>query len=260
MATVNFKNIEINFTSTGKGNAIVLLHGFLENLTMWDLIISKLAKNKRVICIDLLGHGKSGNLGYIHTMEKQAEMVKYVLNKLKLRRYIIIGHSMGGYVALAFAELYPKNVKGLCLMNSTATSDDIEKIINRNRGISAVKKYAKTFIKLAIPSLFSKENVIRFQTDIENITKEALQMSQQGIIAAIEGMKIRNDRSIILKISDFPILMIISKQDPALNFNSLIDQTNNTKVHTVIFNDGHMSHIENTEELTSTLKNFVLTV
>jgi pimeloyl-ACP methyl ester carboxylesterase len=85
-------------------------------------------------------------------------------------------------------------------------------------------------------------------------------MSKQGIIAAIEGMKIRNDRTILLKTSDFPILMIISKQDPALNFKSLIDQTNNTKVYTVIFNDGHMSNIENTKELISTLKNFVLAV
>jgi pimeloyl-ACP methyl ester carboxylesterase len=193
-------------------------------------------------------------------MEKQAEMVKYVLDKLKLKRYIIVGHSMGGYVALAFAELYPKNVKALCLMNSTAMADDKEKIKNRNRGIEAVKMNSKIFIRLAIPNLFLEKNRSVFQSDIRNIIQEALQMSKQGIIAAIEGMKIRNDRTIILKTSDFPILMIISKQDPALNFKSLIDQTNNTKVYTVIFNDGHMSHIENTKELISTLKNFVLAV
>jgi pimeloyl-ACP methyl ester carboxylesterase len=227
---------------------------------MWDLIKPQLVKNKRVICIDLLGHGKSGNLGYIHSMEKQAEMVKYVLDKLKLKRYIIVGHSMGGYVALAFAELYPKNVKALCLMNSTAMADDKEKIKNRNRGIEAVKMNSKIFIRLAIPNLFLEKNRSVFQSDIRNIIQEALQMSKQGIIAAIEGMKIRNDRTILLKTSDFPILMIISKQDPALNFKSLIDQTNNTKVYTVIFNDGHMSHIENTKELISTLKNFVLAV
>ncbi len=130
---LQYKHINIHYTDKGKGTAIVLLHGFLENSTMWKPFISRLSKKNRVITIDLLGHGKTECLGYVHTMEDMAEAVKAVLSKLRLRRVVVIGHSMGGYVALAFVEKYSNNVKGLCLMNSTATADSEEKKINRDR-------------------------------------------------------------------------------------------------------------------------------
>ena len=190
-------------------------------------------------------------------MEDQAEMVKFVLDHLKLRKYIFIGHSMGGYVSLAFAEKYPQYIKGLCLMNSTAKPDDIEKKINRDRAISAVKVYKETFVKLAIPNLFSEANKNVFTHDIYRITKEAQKTTTQGIIAAIEGMKIRNDRTFILKTNDFPILMIISKQDPALAYKSLIDETKNSRVLIHEFPDGHMSHIENQDDLKGVLQSFI---
>ncbi len=257
MPYLKHKNINLHYTVQGSGTAVVLLHGFLENTTMWDETVKVLSKNNKVICIDLLGHGKTENLGYIHTMEEQAEMVKFVLDHLKLHQYIFIGHSMGGYVALAFAEKYPKNVKGLCLMNSTALPDDKEKKINRVRAIQAVKKYPDTFVRLAIPNLFSEANKTVFSDRIIEITNEALKTSQQGIIAAMEGMKIRKDRTFILESSTFPVLMIISKQDPALEYQTLIDQTINTSILTHEFPDGHMSHVENKEVLIDTLKKFV---
>ena len=167
------KNSTINFTSTGKGSVVVLLHGFLENSTMWNTTVAQLSKKYRVVCIDLLGHGKTDNLGYVHSMEEQAEMVKAVLNCLHLRKYVLVGHSMGGYIALAFAKLFPSNLKGLCLMNSTALPDTEEKKINRDRGICAVKQNHKTFIRIAIPMLFTKENRTIFSKEIKDITEEA---------------------------------------------------------------------------------------
>ena len=152
------KNTKVNFSIQGSGTAIVLLHGFLETSTMWKYISKELSKKFKVICIDLLGHGATENHGYIHTMENQAEMVKAVLNYLNLKRYILIGHSMGGYVALAFSQLFPSNIKGLCLMNSTALPDSKEKKINRDRAVAAVKQNHKTFVRIAIPMLFSEEN------------------------------------------------------------------------------------------------------
>jgi pimeloyl-ACP methyl ester carboxylesterase len=253
----SYKNTNINFTSQGSGAAVVLLHGFLENSSMWQTITNQLSKKNRVICIDLLGHGATENLGYIHTMEDQANMVKAVLDYLHLRKYILIGHSMGGYVALAFAQLFPENVKGLCLMNSTALPDTEEKKINRDRAIVAVKQNHKTFVRIAIPMLFSEDNRTVFVSEIKNITEEALKISPQGIIAALEGMKIRKDQTSIYKKAQFPIQLIIGKLDPALDYNSLIQQTKNTKVEVVEFPDGHMSHIENKNELIEAFKNFI---
>jgi pimeloyl-ACP methyl ester carboxylesterase len=204
-----------------------------------------------------LGHGKTGNLGYIHSMEDQARMVKAVLNYLRLRKYVFIGHSMGGYVALAFTKLFPLTMKGLCLMNSTALPDSEEKKVNRDRTIKAVKQYHKTFIRLAIPNLFSEKNREVFIKEIEQITSEALKISTQGIVAALEGMKIRKNQTSIYKTAKLSIQMIVGKQDPALDYESLIRQTNNTNVKVIEFPDGHMSHIENKKELIEVLSSFI---
>jgi len=252
-----YKNTNVNFTSTGKGSAVVLIHGFLENHSMWQEVSQELSKKNRVICIDLLGHGKTGNLGYIHSMEDQAQMVKAVLNHLKLRKYAFVGHSMGGYVALAFAKLFPSAIKGIILMNSTVLPDSEEKKISRDRAIKALKRNHKLFISAAIPMLFAEKNREIFTQEIEQITQEALQLSPQGIIAALEGMKIRKNQTSIYKTANFPIHMIIGKQDPALNYESLISQTRNTKVKVIEFPDGHMSHIENKNELIVALTSFI---
>jgi len=259
MMNLLHKNTNIHFTSIGKGNAVVLLHGFLENSAMWNEIANILSKRNRIICIDLLGHGQSGNLGYIHSMEDQAQMVKAVLNHLRLRKYVFVGHSMGGYVALAFAKLFPESVKGLCLMNSPALPDSEEKKLSRDRAIKAVKQNHKTFVRIAIPMLFAEKNREIFLKEIEQITKEALQLSSQGIIAALEGMKIRKNQTSIYKTANFPIQMVIGKQDPALDYDSLINQTKNTKVKVIEFPDGHMSHVENKEKLIKNLSDFIKT-
>ena len=251
------KGTNIFYTDEGKGQAVLLLHGFLENTSMWEPFIPTLSKKNRVICIDLLGHGKTGCLGYIHTMELMAEAVEAVLKKLKIRRPILIGHSMGGYVSLAFAERNPDLVKGLCLMNSTARADTPEKKQNRARGILAVKQNHKTFIRLAITNLFRPKNRTLFSEEIKKVIIEAQKTPLQGIIAALEGMKTREDREALLNFTPFKKLIIISKNDPALDYNSLIAQTKDTQVEVVEFPDGHMSHIENKEIFLQSIMHFI---
>ena len=254
---LEFKHINIHYTDKGKGTAIVLLHGFLENSTMWKPFISKLTKKNRVVTIDLLGHGKTECIGYVHTMEDMAEAVKAVLTKLRLRRVVLIGHSMGGYVSLAFVEKYPEMIKGLCLMNSTATADSKEKKINRERAIEAVKHNHKSFIKISISNLFRPKNRPIFKDEINKVRDEALKIPLQGVIAALEGMKIRKDRTKILKSNSFKKMMIIGKHDPVLDQDSLIKQTKNTDVKIVEFQDGHMSHIENKKEFSERIMHFI---
>ncbi|WP_372768468.1 alpha/beta fold hydrolase [Lutibacter sp.] len=254
-----FKNTNVHFTSIGKGKAVVLIHGFLENSSMWQEVAKELSKRNRVVCIDLLGHGQTGNLGYIHSMEDQANMVKAVLNHLSLRKYVVIGHSMGGYIALAFAKLFSKNIKGLCLMNSTALPDSEEKKISRDRAIKAVKQNHKTFVRVAIPMLFSEKNRNIFTNEIAQITNEALQMSTQGIVAALEGMKVRRNLTSIYKTAQFPIQLIIGKQDPTLDYDATISQTKNTNIKVIEFPDGHMSHVENKQNLVEAILKFIKT-
>ncbi|WP_372756287.1 alpha/beta fold hydrolase [Mariniflexile sp.] len=255
--TIQFKESTIFYTDQGTGTPVVFLHGFLENTSMWDAFMPELIKKNRVICIDLLGHGKTECLGYIHSMELMAGAVEVVLNHLQITKSTLIGHSMGGYVALAFAEKNPNHIQGLCLMNSTALPDTEEKKLNRERGIAAVKQNYKTFVRIAVSNLFSPKNKITFSEKIEIVVNEALKTPLQGIIAALEGMKIRKDRTHILKSSDFKKMIIISKEDPALDYASTKNQTKNTDTIVVEFPDGHMSHIENESEFFKTIMHFI---
>jgi pimeloyl-ACP methyl ester carboxylesterase len=251
-----FKNTNISYSDTGKGTAIVLLHGFLENKGMWDFYIPEFAKKNRVIAIDLLGHGETECLSYVQTMEDNADAVHAVLSELRIRKAIFVGHSMGGYVALAFAELYPENIKGLVLLNSTTRADSEVRKINRDRAIKAVKQSFINFVSLSIANLFSESNWERLSSEIERVKKEALKTPLQGIVASLEGMKTRKDREVLLHLTPYPKLLILGEKDPVLNYEETKEQLENTTVQFVNFPDGHMSHIENKEELTKVLLTF----
>ncbi|WP_338407320.1 alpha/beta hydrolase [uncultured Flavobacterium sp.] len=256
MKQILYKNTLISFSVTGKGTAVVLIHGFLENQTMWKDLAPILSYKNRVITIDLLGHGATECLGYVHSMENNAEIVKAILSHLRIRKAILVGHSMGGYVALAFAELYPTTLKGLVLLNSTSKEDSTERKYNRNRAIKAVKKDYVGFIRLSIANLFNPDNRERLSNEIEKVRVEALKTPLQGIVASLEGMKIRKDREFILNESEFPKLLILGKKDGVLIYKDNLSQIENTNTELITFPDGHMSHIENREELGTVLIGF----
>jgi pimeloyl-ACP methyl ester carboxylesterase len=190
-------------------------------------------------------------------MEDQADIVHHVLHDLKLRKAVLIGHSMGGYVALAFAELYPNVVKGIVLVNSTARADSDERKRNRDRAIVAVKQNYSAFIRMSIANLFSEENRERLADVIEEVKLEALKTPLQGIVASLEGMKIRKDREVILHFAPYPIQLILGKKDPVLNYDENVSQMEGTQVQLTTFEDGHMSHIENQTELIAVLIGFL---
>ncbi|MDG3583291.1 MULTISPECIES: alpha/beta fold hydrolase [Galbibacter] len=254
---LNYKGTSVFYEDAGQGPAVVLLHGFLENTTVWDSLKEQLLMRYRVITIDLLGHGKTGCVGYVHTMETMADAVKAVINKLKLRRISLIGHSMGGYVALAYAEAYPDEVKALILANSTASADSPEKKKNRDRAIKMVKKDYKSFVRMGISNLFRPKNRKIFSEEIKELKKEALKTPVQGIVAALEGMKIRKDREILLHFTPFAKMMIIGKKDPVLLYEDLRAQVQNTDMEVVEFPDGHMSFIENKSQFIDKIKVFL---
>lgn len=256
MSVIQFKNISVSYSDTGKGTVVVLLHGFLENSTMWNDFIPELSQKYRVITIDLLGHGQTDALNYVQTMEDNADMVLSVLAELKIRKAIFAGHSMGGYVALAFADLFPNIVKGIALVNSTSKADSAERKINRDRAIVAVKQNYASFVRMSVANLFSEENRERLQNEIEAVKLEALKTPLQGIVASLEGMKIRKDREQLLHDGKFPVLLILGKKDPVLNYDENAEQQKHDSVELVTFGDGHMSPIENRDELLQALMTF----
>lgn len=252
-----YKNIKIFYEVTGLGTPIVLLHGFLENSSMWKYLVPALAQKYQVICIDLLGHGKTECLGYVSTMLDMAEAVNVVLVYLKIEKTVVVGHSMGGYVALAFAKIQETKILGLVLLNSSAYADSEERKSNRKRAIKAVKQNYIAAVRMSIGNLFSEENREKFEDEIEWIRNEALTTPLQGIIAAQEGMIVRENHENILQNAHYPILLILGKKDPVLNYNETKKQVENTSVKLISFNDGHMSYIENQVELELVLIEFL---
>ena len=254
---ITFKNTKVSFSDIGKGTAIVLLHGFLENATMWDKITPELSKRNRVITVDLLGHGNSDCLGYVHSMDLFAETIEAVLKQLRIRKCILIGHSLGGYVALAFADKNPQKIKGLCLMNSTSIEDDEERKTLRARANKMVQNNFTNMVRMSFTNLFSEQSRTTFKDEMKLALSEALKTPVQGYIAGQEGMRIRPNRSKVLSENNFKKLIIIGEKDPVLDVEASIEEAKNTNSEFVVFPDGHMSHIENKELLISTLKSFV---
>jgi pimeloyl-ACP methyl ester carboxylesterase len=255
---VLFKKGKISYTDSGKGRAVVLLHGFLGSKELWEQTRNALAKHFRVVCIDLPGHGQSDCFGYVHTMELMAKSVKAVMDHLKLKRYAIVGHSMGGYAALAFAELFPEQVRGLCLFHSTSYADTEQKKIDRDKAIKSVKKDPGAFVRASIRNLFAAQHLRTHKKEVSFATQIARKTPKQGIVDALEGMKDRASRDVILHFADYPVFFIVGKYDNVLPMQSLLDQSRICKHGEALLleDSGHMGFLEEPGRCLKFLKKF----
>src|SRR5690606_1704452 len=235
----------LHYEIIGNGKPVVLLHGYLENLKMWKKIADELSGKYRLIMVDLPGHGQSKSYGKIHTMEFMAEKLNEVLTEIGLEEAVFIGHSMGGYVALAFTEIFPEKVKALLLQNSTTLPDSDEKKEQRLKAVEAAHKNLDTLIKMSIPSLFAEQNLIKMKEEIETAKILARETGVTGVEAALRGMRERPDRTNLLDIFKGEIGIIIGKYDKAVNPDELKkilpDKPNISKI---VLETGHMSHLE----------------
>ncbi len=254
---IDYKNSTIHYTVLGKGPAVILLHGFLENITMWNDLVPEFSKKHQVVCIDLLGHGQTGCLGYVHTMDAMADAVFAVLNHLNIKRAQVIGHSMGGYVALAIAEKKPQLFKGMCLMNSTFEADDDERKVLRSRANKMAQTNFESLIRMSFANLFAPESRVTYKSDYEDALQLALKTSVQGYIAAQQGMTLRPNRLEVFKNLNANKLIIIGKKDTVVDGEKLSNQIEGTTIDCVEFSEGHMSYIENKSELSYTIKHFI---
>ncbi len=244
--SINFRNKRIYYESTGKGNTIVFLHGFLESSSMWKDFSEKLSGQFQVICIDLPGFGKTDIFGETHTMEFMAESVKIVLEELKIKNCIMVGHSMGGYTSLAFLEQYPELLKGIVLFHSHASADTKEAMINRDRTIKIVEKDRKNFISQFIADLFASKSKERFDDHIRQHIKLARLTKREGIIAALRGMKERSSKLKLLSETQIPVKFILGKEDKRIPLQKVLAQTilpEHSEV-LILSDTGHMGFIE----------------
>ena len=175
----------------------VLLHGYLESMLVWDDFVPYLYKQVRVITLDLPGHGISVVKGPVHTMEYLADVVKDTLDALGIARCTLVGHSMGGYVALAFCEKYPERLDGVVLLSSTPDADTDEKKENRLREIKLVEAGKKDALARVAPEAgFAPENRPRMRDEIEDLVEQVFVTEDEGIAALLRdaGWKVNRKR------------------------------------------------------------------
>jgi pimeloyl-ACP methyl ester carboxylesterase len=259
ISTAPFKKDTITFSDEGRGRVVVLLHGFLGSHEIWEKARKDLSRSYRVIAIDLPGHGSTPCFGYVHTMELMAKAVKAVLDHLKLKKYVLVGHSMGGYVALAFADLFPDHIKGICLFHSTAYSDSNEKRKDRERAISVVKNDRTLYTRNTIKNLFAAKNLKYLREEISFANRIAKRTSKTGIVAALYGMMDRNSRDLILGLVEYPIMMVIGENDNVIPASQLVEQARFLKNPTVLYleHDGHFGFLESPRVSHMALRKFL---
>lgn len=259
---IHYQNQPIRYKTVGLGKTVVLLHGFLESLEIWDSFSEMLSKHFNVISIDLPGHGESSSFGEAHSMNLMAETVNAVLDHLKIEHCVIAGHSMGGFVAVHFASLYPERVKGFGFFHSNADADSPEAKNNRNRTIAILNKNYISWVNQFIPDLFAACNKDKYIPEIKHLQQIAGKMNASQIIAAQMGMRDRESKLAFLETTELPVFYIIGKDDSKMVVSKVMEQILLPKHCELLLlaNVGHMGFIEAKEITMNFLQGFISTV
>lgn len=253
-----YQSCILRFSDEGRGTPIVLLHGYLESLEIWKSFATELARSFRVIAIDLPGHGQSLPPAE-PSMEFMAGAVNHIVRLLKLEKPFVVGHSMGGYVALAYANEYPQMLSGFCLFHSSPLADTEEKKNNRQREISLVEEGKKaTIISVNIPKAFATDNLETCHDDVEFARRVALRTSDAGIVTALQAMMKRREHTDVLN-TDLPKLFILGRKDNYIDYH-LMASVYADRPHSnlaTLDHSGHMGFLEEKDQSLETISWFV---
>ncbi len=246
------------YFDTGSGEVIVLLHGFCGSSEYWSSVIPTLSKHYRVIAPDLRGHGKSTAPNEHDQIEDYAEDVLHLINQLKVDKVTLLGHSMGGYIALAFAEKYSDRLHAFGLIHSTALPDSEQAKTGREKNQQIIRQQGmEYFIKQLVPKLFAPDHVVNMKEKIRKVEEIGFQTSAKGAIAALRAMKDRPDRTHILEQSNLPILLVAGENDMLIPVKNTFTIKNENITEGLIDGAGHMSMIEVPEDLYNYIQKFM---
>lgn len=239
---------------------VVLLHGYLESLLVWEEFVPLLYKQVRVVTLDLPGHGISVVAGGEHSMEFLADTVADALRALGIARCTVVGHSMGGYVALALCERHPELLDGVVLLSSTPNADTEEKAENRRREIALIAAGKKdTLARMAPAAGFAEQNRARMKDAIEDLAEQVFVTEDEGIAALLRGMIARRDRNEMLRQTKVPVLFILGRLDPYIPAEAAEKMVAEHPEAQVVWleNSGHMGFLEEPEATARAILGFV---
>lgn len=224
-----YNNVNICYHVSGKGYPVVLIHGFAEDGTVWKYQELFLQNHFQVIIPDIPGSGKSAFLPLrapaSDILACYADIIKSILDKENINACTMIGHSMGGYIALAFAEKYDSYINGLGLFHSTAYEDTDEKKKNREKGIAFIQKHGThEFLKQSVPNLFAPAFAASHPENIAELINASGNFTEQALVQYYEAMKARPNRTAVLKNISKPILFIMGEEDKSVYLQDSLSQ------------------------------------
>lgn len=256
----SYKGGKIHYSDIGNGDVIVLLHGYLESSEVWNGFAARLELQFRVISLDLPGCGLSDVYGEIHSMEFMATAIKRLLDDLNLHKVFLTGHSLGGYVALAFLELFPDQLSGYCLFHSQPFEDSAAALEKRKREIEIVKTGKKNLIYPDnVIKMFATSNLEKFSAAVQRSEDIASLISGDGIIAILNGMMNRPSRLSFMEEGRVPCLWILGTMDnyiPCELIQTQVKLPSNARV-VVLTDSGHMGFVEEEELCVKIISEFV---
>jgi len=256
-----YRNSRIKYAKVGAGKPVFLIHGFCEDHTMFDGMIDALAARYTIICPDLPGFGGSALSEETLTIDWMATLMNAILEKENFSSATLIGHSLGGYIAIHFAALYPEKTAALGFINSHVFDDGDERKQNREKSIDFIKKHtARLFIRELINNLFSEEyKKVHPEVVIALIKSAQETISDAAVIAALEAMRNREDKSETLEAFTKPVLFIIGKNDTTIPLTQSLSQVSlpaQSDIH-IRGEAAHMSVYEDKEYTQNCLLNFL---
>jgi pimeloyl-ACP methyl ester carboxylesterase len=264
---ITFQNAKIFYRCTGNGRPVLLLHGFGEDGDVWNEQVSFLQARFRLIIPDIPGSGQS-ELVQDATIETYAEIIKAIAdaeleNKSDQQadeKICLIGHSMGGYITLAFAEKYPDYLTSFGLFHSSAFADNEEKKQIRLKAIDFIKANgAYAFLKTSTPALFTKEFAATQQSRIDELVEKGKNFTSEALIQYYHAMIARPDRTAVLTTFPHPILFIIGEHDTAIPLQASLQQCHlpsRSHVH-ILEHSGHMGMWEEAAKANQILLDFL---
>ncbi|RPD38886.1 alpha/beta fold hydrolase [Chitinophaga barathri] len=257
--TFNNGGHEGTYWAEGEGKAVILIHGYGEDYSVWEHQTAFLRVHYRVLVPDLPGTGKSAITQPL-SMDSMGEFIYGMMTAEGISQATVIGHSMGGYVALAFAEKYPHLLEGLGLFSSTAKPDSEEKKESRRKSIRMLNQYgAEQFLRQLLPNMFAATFRINQGARVDNFIQQATKIPVETLIAYYEAMMERPDRTAVLKEIKVPVLFFIGKEDQAVPLDNILSQVTMPAVASIHIIDqvGHTGHLEVYEESNLILYQFV---
>lgn len=242
----------------GSKPTIVLLHGYLESLDVWDDFTRLLSPQLRVIALDLPGHGVSEVKGEVHTMEFLADVVRGVLDGQGVGKCVLAGHSMGGYVALAFLRKYPELLDGIILFHSFSGADSSQTLKRRQREIDIVLSGKKDLLANTVAAGFAEQNRKRFADEIADLSEQVFLTEEAGVAALLRGMSERSDSNETLSASGVPQMFIFGRCDEYITADTAEEMIAKHPQAEVLWldNSGHMGFIEEPQKSADAIIDF----